>query len=110
MWKIIKLVLFGLIFFVLGLVAGKINIEHHYNCLNDVQYANYLTIPYKVRCIQSGEELHDWALKNVPAYYDSICSQQCEEYIRYCYYHYYLLDNPDTTVTYEEYADSFDNF
>lgn len=108
MWKITKLVLFGLLAFTLGLVVGKIGIEYRY--LNEVQYANYLTIPYKIKCIQSGEELHEWALKNVPAYYDSICSKQCEEYIRYCYYHYYLLDNPDTTVSYEKYADSFDSF
>lgn len=110
MWKITKLVLFGLLMFAFGLVAAKIDITHRYHCINDVQYANYLTLPYKIKCIQTGEELHEWALKNVPAYYDSICSKQCDEYIRYCYYHYYLLDNPDTTVTYEEYADSFDNF
>ena len=109
MWKITKIILIALVFFSFGLVAGKIDITHRYHCLNDVQYANYLTLPYKIKCIQTGEELHDWALKNVPAYYDSICSKQCDEYIRYCYYHYYLLDNPDST-SYEEYADSFDNF
>lgn len=104
MWKNIFI---AIIAFLIGLVI-PCAYYNDYEHLNDVQYANYLTIPYKIKCIQSGEELHEWALKNVPAYWDSIQTIIPDEYVRYCYYHYYLEDNDEDTVDLETYMENFD--
>lgn len=109
MWRTIAVIVLALCMLVMGFEIGASYIENKYVCINQTQYANYLTLPYKIHCIASGEELHDWAMKNCPEYYDSICAQQPIEYVRYCYYHYYLLDNPDST-SFEDYYESFDDF
>lgn len=109
MWRIIKVFILALGMLIIGFELGKAYIQNRYICINSVQYANYLTLPYKTKCIISGEEMHDWAMKNCPEYYDSICSKEPIEYVRYCYYHYYLVDNPDST-SFEEYYESFDDF
>lgn len=104
MWKNILIAIMAFFIF----VVFPCLYHEHCNHLNDVQYANYLTIPYKIKCIQSGEELHEWALKNVPAYWDSIQEIIPDEYVRYCYYHYYLEDNDEDTVDLETYMENFD--
>lgn len=103
MWKNIFILL---IIYIIGFGTGYISVKDNSHYLNDVEYANYKTLQFKIKYIKAADNLIKDVVydKNIFPYIEEI---KPESYIKYCYMNY-LEDNDDEVVSYEDYKEDFD--
>lgn len=106
-WGTVK----GTLLFVLGFILALLCVKYdgkNKHVLNDVEYANYCTLEYKIEYINAADSLinHLTHLKDVNDY---IVDSVPESYIRYCYYAYFLpaCEGDTVNVDYLTYKEDF---
>ena len=104
-WNLVK-ILSLIVGFMVGVVCYSIYEKAKPYRLNEVEYANYCTLNYKIEYIAAADSLIETLMAR-PGVRGFIEDSIPESYIRYCYYAYYLPDC-ENEVDYERYKEDFD--
>lgn len=93
---------------VIGFCGGICIQTHNKHVLNDVEYTNYMTLDYKIKVIKAADEFIDEVRTNTYCR-KWLITDQPESFVRYCYYSWFLEDNPieDSDSLYNAYKEDF---
>lgn len=106
-WGIVKGTALFVLGFVLALFCVKYDVKNKH-VLNDVEYANYCTLEYKIGYINAADSLIN-ELTSIEDVHNYIADSVPESYIKYCYYAYFLpsYEGDTVDVDYETYKEDF---